>query len=229
MYCALKAAKDFGLKEGQRVVVIFPDSVRNYMSKFLSDDWMSQRDFMEREKGLDSSKHWWSNLHVSALGLRAPLTVTPNVTIQETLEILNKEGFDQVPVVDEEGKILGMVTVGNMMSQVVKSKVKKTDSVSKVMYTQFKKVRMHTPLIQLSRMLDTDHFVLVTHEQRHCKYSDLKVSIACKFSVFKLSIAFGGKEKMKDKQMIFGIATRIDLINFITQNQQLDDHPQSPQ
>ncbi|KAK3605456.1 hypothetical protein CHS0354_001426 [Potamilus streckersoni] len=202
MYCALKAAKDFGLKEGQRVVVIFPDSVRNYMSKFLSDDWMSQRDFMERDKDPNSSKTWWSNLHVSALELRAPLTVTPNVTIQETLEILNKEGFDQVPVVDEEGTILGMVTVGNMMSHVVKSKVKKTDPVSKVMYTQFKKVRMDTPLIQVSRMLDTDHFVLVTHEQRH----------------------FGGKEKMKEKQMIFGIATRIDMINFITQNHPLEDH-----
>lgn len=31
MYCALKAVKDFGLKSGQRCVVILPDSVRNYM------------------------------------------------------------------------------------------------------------------------------------------------------------------------------------------------------
>lgn len=45
----------------------------------------------------------WSSLNVSALQLRAPLTVTPTVTIQETLEILNKEGFDQVPVVNDAG------------------------------------------------------------------------------------------------------------------------------
>lgn len=45
---------------------------------------------------------WW-NLPVSSLSLRAPLTVTPTVTIQETLELLNKEGFDQVPVVNEAG------------------------------------------------------------------------------------------------------------------------------
>ncbi|CAG2244213.1 CBS [Mytilus edulis] len=139
MYCALKAAKDFGLKEGQRCVVILADSVRNYM--------------------------WW-NLPVSSLSLRAPLTVTPTVTIQETLELLNKEGFDQVPVVNEAGLILGMLTVGNMMSQVVRSKVKPSDHVSAVMYKQFKKVQMGTTLGQISRMLDTDHFVVVVHDQR---------------------------------------------------------------
>ena len=36
--------------------------------------------------------------------------------------------------------IMGMVTVGNMMAQVVKAKVKKSDPVSKVMYKQFKMV-----------------------------------------------------------------------------------------
>lgn len=35
MYCALQAIRDFGMKKGQRVVVLLPDSVRNYMSKFL--------------------------------------------------------------------------------------------------------------------------------------------------------------------------------------------------
>ena len=41
MYAALEAAK--GLKEGQRCVVILPDGVRNYMTKFLSPDWMWNR------------------------------------------------------------------------------------------------------------------------------------------------------------------------------------------
>ena len=35
---ALIAAKD--LKEGQKCVVVLPDSTRNYMTKFLVDDWM---------------------------------------------------------------------------------------------------------------------------------------------------------------------------------------------
>ncbi|XP_062606583.1 cystathionine beta-synthase-like isoform X1 [Saccostrea cucullata] len=207
MSIAIKAAKDFGLKEGQRCVVILPDSIRNYMTKFLSDDWMSQREFLESSKLTKDAeecsygKNRWSSLNVSALQLRAPLTVTPAVTIQETLDLLNKEGFDQVPVVNDAGDIMGMVTVGNMMAQVVRSKIKPSDPVSKVMYKQFKMVSMATSLGEISRMLDTDHFVLVVHGQRQ----------------------YEGNNFMSKKQMIFGIATRIDLLNFITQHQKLEN------
>lgn len=150
---------------------------------------------------LNTRIYRWSSLHVSALQLRAPLTVTPTVTIQETLEILNKEGFDQVPVVNDAGDIMGMVTVGNMMAQVVRSKVKPSDPVSKAMYKQFKMVSMATSLGEISRMLDTDHFVLVVHGQRQ----------------------YEGNNFVSKKQMIFGIATRIDLLNFITKHRSLDD------
>jgi len=194
MSVAVKAVKDFGLKKGQRCVVIMPDSVRNYMTKFLSDDWMSQRDMLETDEKQTGDKEWWWNLNVSALKLLAPLTVTSSVTVQETLDLLNQEGFDQVPIVDEVGGILGMATVGNLMSSIVKNKVKQTDPVSKVMYKQFKMIRMDTSLGQLSRMLDTDHFVLVVHTQRQ----------------------YSSQGKVEKKQMIFGIATRIDLLNFIT-------------
>jgi len=45
---AIQACKS--LKAGQRCVVILADSVRNYMTKFLREDWMSERSFMERTK-----------------------------------------------------------------------------------------------------------------------------------------------------------------------------------
>ncbi|ESO88456.1 hypothetical protein LOTGIDRAFT_219173 [Lottia gigantea] len=204
VYCAIKAIKDFGLKEGQRCAVVLPDSIRNYMTKHLSDDWLSQRHFLELKKDVDPSKAWWWNLKVSALSLRAPLTVTPTVTVQETLDILNKEGFDQVPIMDDNGDVLGMVTIGNLMSQIVKHKVKRSDPVNKVMYKQFKQISLDTTLSQLSRLLDTDHYVLVVHQQRQ----------------------YTGPSVISKKQMIFGIATRIDLLNFITQHGTDDFHPE---
>lgn len=47
MSAAVKVAQS--LKEGQRCVVILPDSVRNYMTKFLNDDWMRQRGFTDEK------------------------------------------------------------------------------------------------------------------------------------------------------------------------------------
>lgn len=44
MWAALQAAKT--LKPGQKCLVILPDSIRNYMSKFVNDDWMKENGFL---------------------------------------------------------------------------------------------------------------------------------------------------------------------------------------
>ena len=43
---ALKLAKN--LPADKRVVVLLPDSIRNYMTKFVSDTWMEARGFLVR-------------------------------------------------------------------------------------------------------------------------------------------------------------------------------------
>ncbi len=43
VWAALQAAKE--LKEGQKCLVILPDSIRNYLSKFPDDNWMKENGF----------------------------------------------------------------------------------------------------------------------------------------------------------------------------------------
>ena len=45
LYGAIQAAKEYGLKKGDTVVLILADGVRNYMTKFLDDEWMEKRNF----------------------------------------------------------------------------------------------------------------------------------------------------------------------------------------
>ena len=45
IYAGLQEAKR--LKKGQNCVIIIPDGIRNYMSKFLNDDWMKENNFLE--------------------------------------------------------------------------------------------------------------------------------------------------------------------------------------
>lgn len=191
MAAAVRVAKE--LKEGQRCVVLLPDSIRNYMSKFLSDKWMVQKGFL-REEDIMVNKPWWWNLKVQGLKLSAPLTVLPSVTCQWTIKILKEKGFDQAPVVEEAGLILGMVTLGNMLASVLAGKVKPSDPVSKVLYKQFKQVKLTDNLGKLSRILETDHFALVVHEQ--------------------IQYMTNGSPSLR--QMVFGVVTAIDLLNFVT-------------
>ncbi|KAM4887484.1 cystathionine beta-synthase isoform 2-T2 [Thomomys bottae] len=195
MAAAVKAARE--LREGQRCVVILPDSVRNYMSKFLSDRWMLQKGFMEEEE-LSGTRPWWWHLRVQELSLSAPLTVLPSVTCEHTIAILREKGFDQAPVVSEAGAILGVVTLGNMLSSLLAGKVQPSDQVCKVLYKQFKPVRLTDTLGALSRVLETDHFALVVHEQ----------------------IQYHSSAQASERQVVFGMVTAIDLLNFVAAKEQ---------
>ena len=42
---ALQAAKR--LSNGQKCLILLPDGIRNYMSKFVDDDWMKEKGYLE--------------------------------------------------------------------------------------------------------------------------------------------------------------------------------------
>jgi len=192
MWAACQAAKE--LRADQRCVVILADSIRNYMTKFLEDDWMLEREFISHDaKGAD--KAWWWNEKVSRLNLNTPLTVSPTITCQEAIEIMNRETYDQMPVVNDGGYVQGMVTLGNLMGKMVAGKITPTSPVSDSLYDKFKRVSLNTTLGQLSRILDHEYYALVIHSQRN--YSKV--------------------DQASEKEIIFGIVTRMDLLQFITQ------------
>ncbi|KAI3355824.1 hypothetical protein L3Q82_004385 [Scortum barcoo] len=190
---AMKVAQQ--LKEGQRCVVILADSVQNYMSKFLSDKWMCEKGFLSPQAPMDL-RPWWWNMTVRCLNLCALVTVLPSVSCQKTLEILKDNSFDQAPVINESGVILGTVTLGTMLSALLSEKVDPSDAVIQVLCRDFKQVYLTDNLGKLSRILETDHFALVMHD--HTQYE--ADGSACQ------------------KQMVFGVVTAIDLLNYITRD-----------
>lgn len=46
MWAAIQMAKKYNLDSSKRIVVILPDSVRNYVNKFIVDEWMEQKDLL---------------------------------------------------------------------------------------------------------------------------------------------------------------------------------------
>jgi cystathionine beta-synthase len=191
---ALQAAKS--LSKGQRCVVVLPDSTRNYMSKFLSDDWMYEHGYVEDLAKTALSSTWWAKKSVSELPLQEPVTITPDVTCKEAVDILKKEGFDNLPVVADDNSIVGVASEGNLIAQLMPGRVRPTDEVSRAMFRQFKKVSTQTSLYELSRIFDRDHFALVVSEQKR--------------------IRKGGQVEVKS--VIFGVVTRIDLLTYITRH-----------
>lgn len=95
---ALIAAKD--LKEGQKCVVILPDGIRNYMTKFVTDNWMEARGFME---AANEHNHWWWNHKVAELNVPMVKSIKMGTTCNQALEFLKSNGLDRAPVENDEG------------------------------------------------------------------------------------------------------------------------------
>jgi len=191
MIGALQAAKK--LKKGQRCVVLLPDSIRNYMSKFLSDDWMEQFGFLDEEEVKDDNSNWWKNKTIQDLTISSPVTISHNLTCQAAIDIMNRTEFDQLPVLKDE-QILGVVTSANLSSKILGGQVKGNDEVTKCLIRQYDSVTLNTKLSKLSKILNFKQFALVTAQQ----------------------IQFTNSNDFAAKTIIIGILTKIDLINYIS-------------
>ena len=91
---AIKVAK--GLPEDKRVVCVCVDSVRNYMTKFLNDDWMLENNFYSQEEY--DKKYFPSDLKVygnektiSELQLAEVQALGLFSTIKDTLAEFSKQ------------------------------------------------------------------------------------------------------------------------------------------
>ena len=117
MSCAVKIAAS--LKAGQKCVVLLPDGVRNYMTKFLDNNWLVDRDIIQVDEAVTN---WWEKERVSSLELSAPLSILPSVSVVQAIDIMSREGFDQLPVITKDG-IVGVATMGSLKAKLLKVKL----------------------------------------------------------------------------------------------------------
>ena len=96
-----------GLRYAQRLtaadvmVVMCPDTGRNYLSKMYSDEWMIEKGFMKPAV----ERHSVSEL-LDARGYVPLYQVHPDDKAEDAIKLLQEHGISQVPVV-EDGKVVG--------------------------------------------------------------------------------------------------------------------------
>lgn len=95
---ALQAAKT--LKAGQKCVVVLPDGIRNYMTKFVSDNWLEARGLKDLH---NEHEHWWWNHKVNELQLADVKTISSLATCAEALTALKENQVNQIAIVGDDG------------------------------------------------------------------------------------------------------------------------------
>jgi cystathionine beta-synthase len=96
MYAALEVARD--LSEEATVVVVFPDTGRNYLSKLYSDSWLLQYGFLERPEVVRVEEV----LQAKDSSLPELITVSAHDKVRQAVDRLQEHGISQAPVVRME-------------------------------------------------------------------------------------------------------------------------------
>lgn len=101
------------------IVVILPDSVRNYLSKFVDDTWMENNDFIATGEIAERREtKQWQGATIKDLKLRPVVTVSDSALAEAAIEIMSEKSFDQLPVLSSSGSLVGLVTLGNLLSHI---------------------------------------------------------------------------------------------------------------
>ena len=146
MAAVVHCIKDLNLSKESNIVVILPDSIRSYLSKFVDDDWLAAHDLLPPTPpptnppspsliGRESGKDHFHGATVKTLRLKPVTTILSTSSCSEAAEIMRDKGFDQLPVLSQTGKrLVGLVTLGNLLSWMSRGRASTSSPVSAVMF-----------------------------------------------------------------------------------------------
>jgi cystathionine beta-synthase len=94
VYAAVQIAKRLG--PGKRVLMMIPDSGRNYLSKFYDDNWMLEHGFLERQAPVPTV----DEVLVAKHGGELPdlVTISAHQKVGEGIDTMQRYGISQLPV-----------------------------------------------------------------------------------------------------------------------------------
>jgi cystathionine beta-synthase len=210
MAAAVSAIKDFGFKKGDVVVVVLPDSIRSYLSKFADDDWLAANNLLPVngiEASTKKSGDPYAGATIASLRLKPVTSISAAATCSEAIETMRDKGFDQLPVLSDgsPARLVGLVTLGNLLSYISRGRATAQSQVKDVMFDfarideiitdprqgaalqpaggkkrKFVEFTMETPLSTLSKFFEWNSAAVVTERNGDAKTLSKPLAIVTK-------------------------------------------------
>ena len=154
VWAALQVGKT--MPKGSRLVVVLPDSVRNYMTKFVDDSWM-------RQHGFAGSADWEAGTIADilrSLPERKVIVADVSDPLSVVVQKFKEHGISQIPVVDGE-TLAGILTESDVLQKLVSGRVSETTTVAEVMVRNVSTVQIHAPSNELPKIFERGEVAIV--------------------------------------------------------------------
>jgi len=152
---AVKYAQRFS--EKKRIVVILPDTGRNYLTKMYDDQWMSDHGFLENGP---ARRALLRDLERPSATL---LWVSPEDTLSKAIGLLGSHGISQLPVF-QGGKRVGSLNESTLVRQLQLGGDLEKTLVGDIMAKPFPELDGRTPLDEAVRVLLSGHSAILLTE-----------------------------------------------------------------
>ncbi|GBC86410.1 Putative cystathionine beta-synthase [bacterium HR12] len=161
---ALRVAAE--LDEDRTIVVILPDTGRNYLSKIYSDSWLLQYGLLERPEVVRIDQ-----VLERRHGPVPPLvTVTVKDKVRQAIDVLQEYGISQAPVVREPSEdvaqVVGAIQERALLDRIFRDPDALQADVAEVMGPPLPMVEADDPIEVAFAELQREPAVLVTHAGR---------------------------------------------------------------
>jgi cystathionine beta-synthase len=143
------------LKKDDLVVVVLADHGSRYVGKVYNDQWMMERGFLEVKTFKDI---------VSSRGSKRLITIKPDNTVAEAVELMKKYDIEQIPVMNGEG-FIGSVSEGGLFQKMFSNPEIKSASVESVLEDPYPLVSYDTPVERLGKLITKGNGAVVAKDE----------------------------------------------------------------
>jgi cystathionine beta-synthase len=158
LFAALQEAPK--LPAGANCVVVLPDGVRNYMTKFVDDKWMRDNRFWGAGTLTGSVREL-----AKSKPARALVTIGEADGADHAIALMRNENISQIPVV-HDGQVVGLLTEEDLLAFLASGATASRSQVSEIMRRSVPTVELTTPMAALQDMLLRSGSAVVVDDQR---------------------------------------------------------------
>lgn len=151
---ALKYCKE--QTEAKNVVAFVCDRGDKYLSKMFNDYWMYDQGFLKR-----APKGDLTDLISRRHSERATVTVKPDDTLMQAYGKMKLYDISQLPVLDEDGSVTGLLDEEDLLFAVVRNRDKYKDPVKSAMTYRVETLEASRPLEDLLPIFTKGHVAVV--------------------------------------------------------------------
>ncbi len=146
------------MKKDDMMVMLLPDHGTRYLAKVYNDQWMQDHGFLET-RTFGSAR----DILEQRNGKDSLITVSKSAKVSEAILVFNREGIDQVPVVDN-GQFVGSISSSSLLEKIIQDPQLQKKQVAEVMDKPMLFVAPDSTLDVLSSLLNKNNKALLVRD-----------------------------------------------------------------